>query len=47
MLDLLYFAACIMLVYVYQTAVKVLFDITVSHVAWLSHEDLNAVQDLQ
>ena len=36
-----------MLVYVYQTAVKVLFDITVSHVAWLSHEDLNAVQDLQ
>ena len=46
MLDLLYFAAC-MLVYVYQTAVKVLFDITVSHVAWLSHEDLNAVQDLR
>ena len=29
-----------------QTGVKVLLDITVSHVAWLSHEDLSAVQDL-
>ena len=32
--------------YVFQAGVRVLLDITASHVSSLSHEDLSAVQDL-